>query len=200
MQVGILGIQGDFEKHQTILRTLGAEGKIVRYAHELDSISGLIIPGGESTAITHIIRRMNLIHPLKQFALSKSVFGTCAGLIMMARNGSDTRVESLEILDVTVKRNAYGRQVFSFSEELELTDPNNARKVIGTFIRAPKIERVGPQVNILASLNDEPVAIQGGFHIGISFHPELDGESYFHEKFLSQCELALKGQEKSNVA
>lgn len=200
MKVGILGIQGDFDKHRKLLDDLQTESIVVRYESELSSIDGLIIPGGESTTLTHIIRRTKLMEPLKLFAEQKPVFGTCAGLIMMAKSVDDYRIEPLGILDISVSRNAYGRQVFSFSETIELSDIGKQSFATGTFIRAPRIKSLGTTVEILAHYHGEPVAVQEGAHIGLSFHPELDNELYFHKMFLAECESKINFTDKSNVA
>ena len=200
MKIGILGLQGDFAKHRNILDDLGIESIIVRYETELSTIDGLIIPGGETTTLTQIIRRTKLMEPLKSFAGRKPVFGTCAGLIMMAKQVDDDRVDPLGILDISVSRNAYGRQLFSFSETINLTDREKQSTVIGTFIRAPKILSTGEAVTVMARFNDEPVAVRQGPHMGLSFHPELDNETFFHKRFLAECEAKTKRVKASHVA
>lgn len=200
MKIGILGLQGDFDKHRKILDDLGVESIIVRYETELSTIDGLIIPGGETTTLTQIIRRTKLMEPLKTFADRQPVFGTCAGLIMMAKQVDDDRVDPLGILDISVSRNAYGRQLFSFSETIDLSEHEKQSTVIGTFIRAPKILSTGETVNVMARFKGEPVAVQQGPHMGLSFHPELDDETFFHKWFLAECKAKAKRVTASYVA
>ncbi|MFQ6614870.1 MAG: pyridoxal 5'-phosphate synthase glutaminase subunit PdxT [Fidelibacterota bacterium] len=180
MKVGVLALQGDFEKHGLILEKLGITPVRIRYPQELDQVEGLVFPGGESTTLMHLIERNAFRDPLVAFAASHPVLGTCAGLILMAGAVDDPRIEPLKLLDIDVRRNAYGRQVFSFTGRILL---NNApeRTLTATFIRAPKISRIGAGVNIMATYGDEPVAVSRGKLAALSFHPELDGYTNFHE-------------------
>ncbi|MFQ6605751.1 MAG: pyridoxal 5'-phosphate synthase glutaminase subunit PdxT [Fidelibacterota bacterium] len=186
MKIGVLGLQGDFTRHAQLIARLGYEPETVRYPEQLQSISGLIIPGGESTTMSKLLRRMDMVEPLRQFAMVKPILGTCAGIILIGESTSSRDVLSLGILEISVRRNAYGRQIHSFSEPIHV--PLAEREdVRGTFIRAPKIEWMGKEVRVLATREREPVAVEEGFHMGLTFHPELDEEPWFHERFTKHC-------------
>jgi 5'-phosphate synthase pdxT subunit len=172
MRIGVLAVQGDFREHAAMLRQLGAEPVEVRKPEQLDDLDGLVIPGGESTAILRLIRIYGLEDGLRKFG--RPVFGTCAGMILLDR-------EHLGLVDVEVRRNAYGRQVASFETDLELEDGGSVR---GVFIRAPRVADVGPDVEVLAELDGEPVLLRQGRFIVASFHPELTDDTRVHELFL----------------
>jgi 5'-phosphate synthase pdxT subunit len=180
VRIGILAVQGDFREHAAMLRRLGAKPVEVRKPEQLDELDGLVIPGGESTAIMRLVRIYGLEEGLRRFG--RPVFGTCAGMILLDR-------DHLGLVDVLVRRNAYGRQVASFETDLELGD--QGEKVRGVFIRAPKVEDVGPDVEILAELNGEPVLLRDGRFLVASFHPELTDDTRVHELFL---DLVREGQ------
>jgi 5'-phosphate synthase pdxT subunit len=173
MKIGILAVQGDFREHAAMLRQLGAEAVEVRKPEQLEELDGLVIPGGESTAIMRLVRIYGLEDGLRRFG--RPVFGTCAGMILLDR-------DHLGLVDVLVRRNAYGRQVASFETDLELGDQGD--KVRGVFIRAPRVEEVGPDVEVLAELNGEPVLLRDGRFLVASFHPELTDDTRVHELFL----------------
>jgi 5'-phosphate synthase pdxT subunit len=173
MRIGILAVQGDFREHAAMLRRLGAEAVEVRKPEQLDDLDGLVIPGGESTAIMRLVRIYGLEEGLRRFG--RPVFGTCAGMILLDR-------EHLGLVDVLVRRNAYGRQVASFETDLELGD--RGENVRGVFIRAPRVEEVGPDVEVLAELDGEPVLLRDGRFLVASFHPELTDDTRVHELFL----------------
>jgi 5'-phosphate synthase pdxT subunit len=173
MKIGILAVQGDFREHAAMLRQLGAEPIEVRKPEQLEELDGLVIPGGESTAIMRLVRIYGLEEGLRRFG--RPVFGTCAGMILLDR-------EHLGLVDVLVRRNAYGRQVASFETDLELGDEGG--KVRGVFIRAPRVEEVGPNVEVLAELDGEPVLLRDGRFLVASFHPELTDDTRVHELFL----------------
>lgn len=185
--VGVLALQGDFREHIAVLSSLGADARPVRRAEELAHVTGLVIPGGESTVMDKLSRTFGLAEPLKAaIASGLPVYGTCAGLIMLADRISNP-IEGQQTLggfDVTVRRNAFGPQTESFEVDLdvaELGDP----PVHAAFIRAPIIEEAGPDVTALASLSDgRIVAARQGNLLGTSFHPEMTGEHRFHELFL----------------
>jgi len=181
VRIGVLALQGDYSQHQSLLAQLGYQCVFVRYPQELDQLDGLILPGGESTTQTRLMIQNRLLEPLKHFAQSRPVLGTCAGLILMARKVEDPRVQCLRFLDVEVDRNAYGRQIHSFNEELKVNLNGSTVVLPATFIRAPKITRIGMGVTVLAEHNGFPCAVQEGKHLGLSFHPELDGVTTFHE-------------------
>jgi 5'-phosphate synthase pdxT subunit len=176
--VGVLALQGDFAAHARMLRQLGAEVREVRVPADLDGLDGLVIPGGESTTMTLGVEREGLGEPLRDFARTGApVFGTCAGLIMLDR-------EHLGIMDVLATRNAFGRQVHSFEADLEIAGVEGP-PVRAVFIRAPWVAERGDGVEVLASVDGHPVAVQQGGLLAISFHPELSGEPRLHERFLA---------------
>lgn len=193
MRIGVLALQGDFREHICILRRLGAEANEVRLPQHLAGLDGLILPGGESTTMGKLAAEYQLLDPLCEFAASGlPVWGTCAGLILLAR---DTGHEQplIGALDVRVKRNAFGRQVDSFEADLTvsaLTEPERPFRAV--FIRAPLISNVGPDVNVLANLEDTNgiVAVQQGHLLGTAFHPELTDDDRFHRYFLALIEEA----------
>jgi len=181
MKIGILALQGDFNKHRLILEQLELEQSLVRYPSDLNHVGGLIIPGGESTTMTKLMTRSGFYEYITSFANTNPVLGTCAGLIMMSNQAKDKRIKTLGLLDVDVERNASGRQIHSICVPLNVDIIGKSQPIDATFIRAPKIVRCGPNVNVLATFNGSPCAVQSGLHLGLSFHPELNGVSIFHE-------------------
>ena len=193
--IGVLALQGDYSKHKEILDKLKISSCEIRYSYQFNEISGLIIPGGESTTMTDLIDRNGMHKDICSFSILKPILGTCAGLIMMAKIVNDDRVKPLNILDIEVDRNAYGRQVNSFRDALSVSIGGKVENISATFIRAPKINRMSKDIEIISSYNNEPVAIKQGMHVGLAFHPELDGITLFHEyTFVKQF------NEKSHVA
>ncbi|HBN45111.1 MAG TPA: pyridoxal 5'-phosphate synthase glutaminase subunit PdxT [Candidatus Marinimicrobia bacterium] len=181
MKIGILALQGDYEKHALILENLEIESVFIRYPQELHDVDGLIIPGGESTTLTHLMHKNDFYNTIKEFAKSKPVLGTCAGLIMMANKVEHALVDPLGLMDIAVDRNAYGRQVHSFVDELPIRLNGQEEIISATFIRAPRISKIGKDVEILAEYNNEPCAVKQGKHIALSFHPELNEINIFHK-------------------
>lgn len=186
--VGILALQGDVREHEETLETLAVPSRRVRTSNDLEGIDGLIIPGGESTAISHLLVTSGLRGAIRdRLDNGLPVFGTCAGLILMARTILDGRQDqwSFETLDVSVRRNGYGRQIASFEKTIVV---NGVGDVHGVFIRAPKIEFVGAEVTTLASLDDgvsrHPVLVRQGPVWGCSFHPELTKDARVHQLFV----------------
>jgi 5'-phosphate synthase pdxT subunit len=181
MKIGVLAVQGAFAEHVRTLGTIGVEGVEVRQPKDLEGLSGLILPGGESTAQRKLIERWGLRQPILDLAASGApLFGTCAGMILLAREIDGGEEPVLALLDVTVERNAFGRQLDSFETDLDVpmlgTTP-----VHGVFIRAPIIERAGPGVDVLARLEDgRIVAVRERNVLATAFHPELAGETRFH--------------------
>ena len=168
--VGVLALQGDFEAHARALRELGAEARTVRTREELEGLDALVIPGGESTTMTLGVEREGLADPLREFVRSgKPVLGTCAGLILLDR-------DHLGLLDVTSRRNAFGRQLHSFEAELDLAGMGS---LTGVFIRAPWIESCGDSVEVLAELDGHPVAVRQSNILAVAFHPELTDDRAF---------------------
>lgn len=185
--VGILALQGAYQKHAEALDRLGVPWVLVRQPEDLAGIERLIIPGGESTTITRLLRAEGWWDQLREYARTHPVMGTCAGLIMLAKDlrDPDGRVQPLGLLDVTVSRNAFGRQIDSFMADLEAPELPGLARYPGVFIRAPRIEQVGPDVEILATCQGEPVAVRAGHWLGLTFHPELTDDDRFHEIFMA---------------
>ncbi len=179
MKIGILALQGDYLKHEQLVLKQGWDSVRVRYKKDFSTLDGLIIPGGESTTLTKLLKATGLFLSLKEFSETHPILGTCAGLILMSSESSDCMVNLLGLLDIKVERNAFGRQVHSFTAKLNMTE--NGSTILGTFIRAPKISRLAKNVSVLAQLNGEPVAVRQGLHIGLTFHPELNSEPIFHK-------------------
>ncbi len=180
-KIGILALQGNFQKHKLILDQLGVESTYVRYSSSLDDLNGLIIPGGESTTMSKLLDRSGLFESIVSFADKNPILGTCAGLIMMANNAMDDRVNTFKLLDIDIERNASGRQIDSLVESLTINYDNIQKRIDATFIRSPKIIRHGKNVNVIAYYKGTPCAVKSGKHVGLSFHPELNGVSLFHE-------------------
>jgi len=181
LKIGVLSIQGGFQKHLDILKKINISSVKVIYKEQLRNCSGLIIPGGESTTISKLLVKYNLSESIKEFALEKPVLGTCAGLILMSKNSNDKRVENLNLISIEVQRNGWGRQVESFSQTLKIE--NTEKNIEAVFIRAPKILRLGENVNVLARFENEPVFIKEGIHYAACFHPELTNDTTIHKIF-----------------
>lgn len=185
-RIGVLALQGDVREHARMLARLGAEVVLVRRPDELDLVSGLVIPGGESSVIDKLARSFGLQQPIRRsIARGLPVYGTCAGLILLADRITDGILgqETFGGLDITVQRNAFGSQVDSFETELDVS--GFAAPVAATFIRAPRVVETGPAVDVLATLADgTTVAVRQGNLLGTAFHPEVTGETRFHELFL----------------
>jgi 5'-phosphate synthase pdxT subunit len=181
MRIGVLALQGDFREHLDTLDAIGVEGVAVRLPADLDGVSGLILPGGESTTMRRLIDRWGLGPPILELAdRGAPLFGTCAGMIVLAREIAGGEPPILPLLDVTVQRNAFGRQLDSFEAELSVP-VIGAQPVHGVFIRAPIVDRTGPNVDVLARLGDgRVVAVRERNILATAFHPELAGETRFH--------------------
>jgi 5'-phosphate synthase pdxT subunit len=173
LKIGVLAVQGNFREHASMLRGLGAEPVEVRKPEQLEELDGLVIPGGESTAIARLVRLYGLEEAIRRF--ERPLFGTCAGMILLDRR-------HLGLLDLEVSRNAYGRQVASFEADLELAGEEEPLR--GVFIRAPRVAKVGPGVEVLAELDGEPVLLREGRVLVAAFHPELTADTRVHERFL----------------
>jgi len=189
-RIGVLALQGDFQKHIVMLKSLDFETTAVRRLNDLKECCGLIIPGGESTTIHRHLKENGLDQAILEFSHNKPLFGTCAGLILMAGSLLDEgRVIPMKLIDVDVMRNAYGRQVDSFTSEITLNlDPQHPHPFHAMFIRAPRIRRIGKGVEVLAELNGEPVLVRQGLHMGATFHPELTLDTIVHAYFAEVCE------------
>ncbi|MCL6442914.1 MAG: pyridoxal 5'-phosphate synthase glutaminase subunit PdxT [Alicyclobacillus sp.] len=199
MKIGILAVQGAFREHERMLQHLGADTVQVKLKAHLEEIDGLVIPGGESTSIGKLMREYDLIAPIRQlFAAGMPVFGTCAGMIVMANRIQGGEEPHLAIMDVEVNRNSFGRQKDSFETELDIP-------VLGqnpfpaVFIRAPHITHVGEGVQVLAHYQDRIVAVQQGHALALSFHPELTGDSRLHAYFMSLVDASKKIQMQNGI-
>ena len=181
--IGILALQGDFEKHGQMMALLGHQTLLVRTIEQLHSCAGLIIPGGESTTLTKLMKKHNLWEPVRQFSREKPVFGTCAGLIVLAKKAVRNNVETLGLIDIQVIRNAYGRQVDSFIDTVTLKLGGDESTFEGVFIRAPKIVSLGKDVVPLAWHGDDVVMAEKGNVLVAAFHPELTSDTKVHEYF-----------------
>ena len=173
MKIGVLALQGNFREHAAALERLGADVVEVRLPQELEGLDGLVLPGGESTAMTRLMRLYGLEEAIRRFGAP--VLGTCAGMILLDR-------AHLGLVDVEVERNAYGRQVASFEADLQLEEDEEPLR--GVFIRAPRVADVGPNVEVLAEHEGEPVLLREGRFLVASFHPELTDDPRVHERFL----------------
>jgi pyridoxal 5'-phosphate synthase pdxT subunit len=179
MKIGVLALQGDFDAHRKRLEELGAEVVLVKKPEQLDEIDGLVIPGGESGTFLKLLGEAGF-EKLKQFAHAKPTFGTCAGAILLATEVDNPTQAGLGVLDIGIRRNAYGRQLdSSIREGLMRGSP-----IEMVFIRAPKIERVGPGVEVIATEGSDPVAVRQGKAMAATFHPELSDDTRVHQAFL----------------
>jgi 5'-phosphate synthase pdxT subunit len=189
MAIGVLAIQGDFAAHARVLRRIGVDVFEVRRANDLDASNGLIVPGGESTTMLKFIEEENLAAPITDFARQgKPVFGTCAGAILLAREVYNPAQPSLGLIDIGVERNGYGRQLDSFIAGVETAIEGGPLEAV--FIRAPKIKRIGLEVEVLASLNGEPVLVREGNILAATFHPELTEDTRAHSLFVELVRAA----------
>ena len=189
-KVGVLALQGDFAAHMRALERAGAKAVPVRTASDLDDLDGLVIPGGESTTMLKLLNLEKMVEPLVDFGRRRPIFGTCAGAILLASAVSNPSQQSLGLMDITVERNGYGRQIDSHvtrpepdAEFQKRTGPGDLEVV---FIRAPIIRHVPPQARVLASYEGDPVLVEQGRHLAATFHPELTADSRVHDLFLSK--------------
>lgn len=187
MRIGILAVQGAFIEHARRLCALGAEVFEIRQRGDLaDAFDGLVLPGGESTVQSKLLHELGLFAPLREkIAAGLPTFGTCAGVILLAKQLKDDPTVHFGLLDVTVERNAYGRQLGSFHAEVPFAE---GPTIPATFIRAPAIRACGPAVKVLATVDNVPVAVQEGNILATSFHPELDPDPTVHRRFLNLCQ------------
>ena len=175
LRIGVLALQGNFREHAAMLRRLGAEVVEVRLPEHLDGLDGLVLPGGESTTFSRLMALYGLDEAIRAF--DRPVFGTCAGMIVLDR-------DHLGLVDIAVRRNAFGRHLASFETDLDL--PGEARPLRAVFIRAPWIEEAGPDVEVLAEVDGHPVLARQGRFLVASFHPELTDDTRLHELFLEE--------------
>ena len=196
-RVGILAIQGDFLEHQAVLSRLGVDAPEIRLPHQLDAVDGLIIPGGESTTIAQLIDIYGFRSVLREkIAAGMPVWGTCAGMIVLASRLTDHRPEPLGLMDIVVTRNAFGRQIDSFETDIEV-DGLTGPPYRAVFIRAPVVRETGTDVTVLASLDDgRPVAVQQDSMLATAFHPELTDDPRMHDLFVGIVEDAKQRSAK----
>jgi 5'-phosphate synthase pdxT subunit len=185
VKIGVLALQGDVREHIRLLDAVGAAPIAVRHADEVSSVDALVLPGGESTTIGKLLDRFELLQPLgDRVRAGMPIFGTCAGMILMARDivGDEDAPQRLGVMDIAVRRNAYGRQIDSFEADLPVTGLDEPLTAV--FIRAPVVERVGDGVEVLAVCEDRPVLLRQGHLLASSFHPEIAGDPRLHAMFL----------------
>lgn len=198
MKIGILALQGAFREHDRAVTSLGAEAVLVKRKEHLDALDGLIVPGGESTSMGRLLREYDLIAPIREMAATGfPVFGTCAGMIVLANKiqGANGQEEAhLGLMDVEVSRNSFGRQKDSFETDLDIAALGN-EPFPAVFIRAPHILGVGSGVEVLSTYEDRVVAVRQGHLLAVSFHPELTGDTRLHSLFLDTvtAQMAVKG-------
>ncbi|MBW4027079.1 MAG: pyridoxal 5'-phosphate synthase glutaminase subunit PdxT [Acidobacteria bacterium] len=182
LRIGVLAIQGDYDAHATALNELGAQSILVRKPDQLTGLDGLIIPGGESTTFLKFLERDGFLKSLQSFVQTTPTFGTCAGCILLAKEVQHPHQESLAVLDATVERNAYGRQIDSAIYNGETSLPGGPLEMV--YIRAPRITRTGPAVRTLAERDGFPVLVEQGHLMAATFHPELSSDRRVHQHFL----------------
>ena len=182
IKIGVLELQGGYELHHNLLKKMGLSSLSVKSNNDLEQSDGLIIPGGESTTLSLLMRKYNLRDSIIKFAKRNPVLGTCAGLILMSKDVDDEKVEPLGLFDLSISRNAYGRQIHSSKKRIYFKyNQGKQIKLYSTFIRAPKIKYIGGNMNIVAKQENLPVAIFAKNLLGLSFHPEIDGIDIFHK-------------------
>jgi 5'-phosphate synthase pdxT subunit len=188
LKVGVLSLQGDFQRHCYQLGLLGIRAVEVRLPRDLDNLDALIVPGGESTTMSMLIDHFDLRKPLSEFGQAKPVWGTCAGMVMLAKNVENNQagIKTLGLIDVDVIRNGYGRQVFSFEESITANFENGPVALAATFIRAPKVTRVGNKVKKLSEYRKSPVLVAEKNVLASSFHTELNDDTTLLEYFLRE--------------
>ncbi len=185
--VGVLAIQGDYAKHIEQLQQLGVSHREVRLPRDLEGLSALILPGGESTTMDKMIDRFAMRQPLIDFCRTHAVYGTCAGMILLCTKIKDNQsnVKPLGVIDIEVLRNGYGRQVFSFGEELDISFGNGKKQIEASFIRAPKITAVGKGIEVIGRRGNDPVLVRHGKILASSFHNELGSDHSVLKFFLT---------------
>ena len=187
IKIGVLELQGGYELHHNLLKKIGLNSLSVKSSNDLEQSDGLIIPGGESTTLSLLMRKYNLRDSIIKFAKHNPVLGTCAGLILMSKDVDDERVEPLGLFDLSISRNAYGRQIHSSKKRIYFQyNQGKHIKLYSTFIRAPKIKYIGGNINIVAKQENLPVAIFTKNLLGLSFHPEIDGIDIFHKMMFDE--------------
>ena len=182
MKIGVLAIQGDYEAHKARLEQLGAEVTLVRKPEQLDAIDGIVIPGGESSTFLNFLAERGFLEKLRNFVSTKPAFGTCAGAILLAKHVENPPQQSLEVMDIRIRRNAYGRQIDSSIREAQTKLGQKPLEMV--FIRAPKIVDTGKTVEVLATAGGDPVLVRQGKILAATFHPELSDDTRVHQEFV----------------
>jgi 5'-phosphate synthase pdxT subunit len=182
MKIGVLAIQGDYEAHKTRLEQLGAEVTLVRKPEQLDAIDGIVIPGGESSTFLNFLTERGFLEKLRDFVSTKPTFGTCAGAILLAKHVENPPQQSLGVMDIRIRRNAYGRQIDSSIREAPTKLGQKPLEMV--FIRAPKIVGTGKGVEVLAKSGSDPVLVRQGKILAATFHPELSEDTRVHQEFV----------------
>jgi 5'-phosphate synthase pdxT subunit len=182
MKIGVLAIQGDYEAHKARLEQLGAEVTLVRKPEQLDAIDGIVIPGGESSTFLNFLAESGFLEKLRDFVSTKPTFGTCAGAILLARHVENPPQQSLEAMDIRIRRNAYGRQIDSSIRQAQTKLGDKPLEMV--FIRAPKIVNTGKGVEVLATHGGDPVLVRQGKIMAATFHPELSRDTRVHQEFV----------------
>jgi pyridoxal 5'-phosphate synthase pdxT subunit len=194
MKIGVLAIQGDYEAHKARLEQLGAEVTLVRKPEQLDAIDGIVIPGGESSTFLNFLAERGFLEKLRDFVSTKPTFGTCAGAILLAKNVENPPQQSLDAMDIRIRRNAYGRQLESSIREAQSTLGQKPLEMV--FIRAPKIVNTGKGVEVLATHGGDPVLVRQGKILAATFHPELSNDTRVHQEFVK---MVKNGHRRKNV-
>jgi 5'-phosphate synthase pdxT subunit len=182
--IGVLALQGNFAMHQNMLVELDVPSILVKYPDELEKCDGLIIPGGESSTMSKLIDSHGLRLPLVEYSKNNSIFGTCAGMILLSSTGSSKNLYPLNIMDFSVTRNGWGRQIFSFTKEVYINFSSEIQ-FSATFIRAPKVTTISDSINVLSKLNEEIILLSDGLHLAASFHPEFGTDTQIHNYFIN---------------
>lgn len=190
--IGVLALQGAYAAHVKVLEQLGAQARLIRVPADLDGLDGLIMPGGESTTMLKFLDRNGFFDILKDFVRKTPAFGTCAGAILLAKHVESPAQRSLEAIDMTVERNAYGRQIDSTILSAETSLPGGPLEMI--FIRAPRIRQTGPGVDVIARRDGDPTLVRSGRLMAATFHPELSGDARVHQLFLDMVREHKQGQ------
>jgi 5'-phosphate synthase pdxT subunit len=191
MIVGVIAVQGDFEKHQKVLNTLQIDNIPVRKPSQLAQCDALIIPGGESTTLIKLFKSNRLFKEIQKFAKTKAIMGTCAGLIVLAKQVHNPPLRTLQLMDIEATRNAYGRQIDSFVDDVTITLDDESINFEGVFIRAPKIKEIGQGVKAIGYHQKEPVVVENSRILVATFHPELTNDTRIHEYFIKKAENIL---------
>ena len=184
--IGILALQGDFAKHDVMLRMLQADTRQIKKPEELHQCDGLVIPGGESTTLTKLMHRYGFYDPIRDFAHRYPIMGTCAGAILVATDVDDPRITPLCLINMSIKRNAYGRQIDSFITTVDAPCLGNCTPYRAIFIRAPQIARIGDKTKVLLELQGQPIMVQERNVLALTFHPELTNDARIHQYFLER--------------